>query len=297
MNKTKIILAALACIAMPVALNAQENLKKAMDDFITDKDICEYLTTDMFSENKKGTNESLTYWYSYEFDMPKSMQKKIDQLRNAFHKDTDVAYKVMVKSAGSNNSNTLNIAYGDDLEKNVQFGGHSSRNYMVMLVRDEQDSLKRYCYGVVWYTDKNEERLKGSLHKIYGKDPTKQQNNYKVYTMDSYGNLDNDDTKKIIIKSEKDSIASDIDFMQVFGNLCAAYRNNVRYARFKEYNTLLIGLANRMLRICRDHSSLLSKNEKDICIEELKEIQKDTGQDYVLLRGVLSEAMARLKMP
>lgn len=285
---------ALAFAIMPIGTYAQENLKKAIKDFIEDKNVREYITADMFSENKTGTNSSLSYCHTYKFNMPVNLLKKIDPLRNAFYKDTECAYNVMIKSAGSNSNENRNIAYGNQLDKQIRFGAHSNHNYMVMLVRDEQDSLKRYCYAVTWYIDKKKDLLCGSLFKIYGKDPARRKNTYPVYTMDSYGNMKKTDTenkeKHTLIKIDQDSIRSDIDFLQMFGNLNVAYKKNIPFVFSNE--TLLIGLANKILEICRKYNSLLSKNEKEICTGSLKELKKMTDNKY--LSGLLTEAIASL---
>lgn len=294
MEKRKIIFMALAFTIMPIGTHAQENLKKAIKDFIEDKNVSEYITADMFSENKTGTQSSLSYCHTYRFDMPANMLKKIDPLRNAFYKDTECAYNVMIKSAGSKSNEKMNIAYGDRLDKKVQFGAYVSHNYMVMLVHDKQDSLKRYCYAVTWYMDSNKDRLCGSLFKIYGKDPARRRNTYPVYTIDSYGNMEQTDTenreKHTLIKTDQDSIRSDIDFLQMFGNLNVAYKKNIPFVFSNE--TLLIGLANKILEICRKYNSLLSKNEKEICTGSLKELKKMTDNKY--LSGLLTEAIVSL---
>lgn len=295
MNKKKIIITWLACGITPLVMNAQENLIKAMDNFVNSKDNSEYITTNVFTEKRQKAKNSLTYCHSYWFDMPVNMKKKIEPLRNAFNKDMDKAYNVMIKSAGSNSTDKMNIAYGDKLEKQVQFGAHQDHNYMVMLVRDNQDSLKRYCYAVTWYIDKNKNRLCGSIFKIYGKDPAIRRSFRTFYSTDQYGNwtlTDPDDNdKRMLIKIGQETIKSDIDFLQIFGNLTVAYKKNISDEEDNE--TLLIGLANKILEVCRKKGVLLNKNEKLICADTLKELQKMTYSKY--LSGLLSEAATSLK--
>lgn len=296
MDKKKIFFTALVLTLMPSVTRAQENLIKAMDNFIADKNVSEYITTNIFSENPRGTKESQSYCYSHWFEMPVNFQKKIEPLRNAFYKDMDCAYNVMVKSAGSNSKEQMNIAYGDKLDKEVLFGSHSSHNYMVMLVRDKQDSLKRYCYAVTWYIDHEKNSFCGSLFKIYSKDPKQQRRNATLYNLGKYLDLENltigNDDNQSTARNDLDSIRTDIDFLQAFGNLSVAYRKNTPY-QYSGGETLLIGLANKMLEICRKHKALLSKNEKELCIDRLKELQSWTSHKY--LKGLLSESVSILK--
>lgn len=313
MNKKRTLIMALICTAIPVATQAQENLIKAFDDFLNSKGNSEYIKTDMFVENNGNNDSTLTYYYGHRFDMPANKDKEVEKLRNAFKKDIDKAYKVMVKSAGNNSNENLRVGYGSNNEKTIDFGSYPLRNYMVMLVRDKCDSLKRYCYGLVWYTDTATNRLCGSLHKVYGKDPAKskakriygnanwQQGSMWSNDWDNGSNAevrvyDNgirvyDSGNKTVVRVYNDSIASDIDFLQRFGNLTVAYKNKIRDIVKEE--SLVIGISNKILALCRNYGYLLSKTEKETCIETLKDLPRIIGNKYI--NGILKEAMNTLK--
>lgn len=291
----KIIFLISACVFIPAGLHAQENLKKAFDDFLTSKSNSEYIRTNIFSEGIDGNEGVQTYYYSHVFDMPTSKDKEIDKLRNAFNKDINKAYKVMVRSAESYSINQIKVAYGARNQKNVLFGTHSNRNYMVMLVRDTRDSLMRYSYGLVWYVDKSKNRLCGSLNIIYGKDPAREeqmryqkmgltQNDIEVTNVGT-------DANGTIIKTYTSSISSDVDFLQRFGNLTSLYKDKVRNIVTEE--SLVIGITNKILSLCRNYGYLLSKGEKEMCIETLKELPQPYGNKFI--KGILKESVVALK--
>lgn len=310
MNKKRTIITAFVYTAMSVTTQAQEDLIKAFNDFLNSKSNSEYIRTDMFVDNM----ENNTYYYNHWFNMPTNKEKEIEKLRNAFNKDINKAYKVMIKSAGSNNSENLLVGYGSNNEKSINFGCHPQRNYMVMLVHDKCDSLKRYCYGLVWYTDTVRNRLCGSLHKIYGKIPAKNKTLQRYIsttgwqqgnTLKNNWNNDNNTDVRVynngvrvygsgnntVVKIYNDSIASDIDFLQRFGNLTVAYKDKIR--EIVDEESLVIGISNKILSLCRNYSYLLNKTEKETCIETLKDLPRITGYKYI--NGILKEAMNALK--
>lgn len=301
MNKTRTLIMAVVCAAMPAVTHAQENLIKAFDDFLNNKSNSEYIKTDMYVENNSSKG-GMTYSYYHTLDMPANKEKEIDKLRAAFNKDIDKAYKVMIKSAGSQSLEKMRVAYGSNNEKNIDFGYYPQHNYMVMLVHDKLDSLKRYCYAIVWYKDSATNRLRGSLHKIYGKDPA------KVMTIKRYettitshentwspsGNTEvriygSDGNTSVVVYN--DSIKSDIDFLQRFGNLTVAYKDKIREIVSEE--SLVIGICNKILALCNNYSFLLTKTEKETCIETLRNLPRTHNGIYV--NGILKEAMNALK--
>ncbi len=180
MNTRNRFMVAMASVMMPFALMAQENLTKAMDKFISGK-ASSYISTDAYSLRSHDGGEVSTYSYSYKFDMPEDMKSEVDNIIKAFNKDVNKAYKVMMRTAGSDSREQMNLAYGENFEKSVIYGYYNTRNYTVMLFRDAKDSLKRYAYALSWYKEKK--RIKGTFQKIYGNDPARVKEKKKKTTI------------------------------------------------------------------------------------------------------------------
>lgn len=84
-------------------------------------------------------------------------------------------------------------------------------------------------------------------------------------------------------------VKNDIDFMLLFGNLRAAFLDAIKDADAK---TLQTGIVVKIARLCREHSKLLTDNEKRTCtsiIDEMKSTLKKVNPD-TFMDGVLQEA-------
>lgn len=296
MNNKIRIFTAIICTAIPLMANAQENLKAAFDKFINDKSTSSYVKLNVYSHNKDDNNKSQNFCYNYNFIMPMNMKKHIEAVSEAFRKDIDHAYNIMIKEAGSNSDETITVGYGNtDDYKRVQFGVYKDRNYMVMLVRDNMESIKRYCYALTWYVDNNKDKLCGSLFKIYGDDPKKTNKSNVIVVDSSNGKTRNITYSNNTIKGTTvytDSVTSDVEFLNQFGYLRTTYKKYTK-KDVEKNEVMLIGLSNKLLRLCKTYSNTLSRSEKDFCIESLKDLQKITVDKYCA--GILTEAASCLK--
>ena len=84
-------------------------------------------------------------------------------------------------------------------------------------------------------------------------------------------------------------VKNDIDFMLQFGNLRAAFLDAIKDADAKMLQT---GIVVKIARLCREHSKLLTDNEKQTCtsiIDEMKSTLKKVNPD-TFMDGVLQEA-------
>lgn len=282
----------LAVAMMPVTATAQSNLIKAFDDFTGDKQLKEYIKVTAQTEKDNKSNTTTSFYYSYKFEMPLSKRKCIEPVCEAFNKDTGEAYKTHIKNAGIDSKPFVTIAYGKNLDRNMSYGGFIDRNYMVMFVRDGKDSLKRYAYAIVWYTDTVKNKFCGMLEKYYGPDPAMKGHTGK-WNVRYYGKgniiVDAND-KNIIIPNDK--IKKDTDFLLRFGNLRATYKKNAKQRGVDEVmlNTALIS---KIVELCDNYGHLLPDSTKEVCIESIRELQSLTTDKY--LKGFLEEAITKLK--
>lgn len=163
---TILTLAMAACL--PAAVNAQKNVDRAMKNFESNVEKNGIWRVN----NSTDASDSQAYYVETSFSLPKKSSSKIEAIKSAIYEDKDDAYHVFIRKAGHDDKYaTLRVNFGDDGTKTAYFGANSDHNYMVLLFRDRTDSLHRYCYALEWYEEGN--KLKGSLHRIYGKDPEK----------------------------------------------------------------------------------------------------------------------------
>lgn len=81
------------------------------------------------------------------------------------------------------------------------------------------------------------------------------------------------------------------DPVQQFGNLRAAYLNNIREGNVGN-TTLLTGLANSILDLCKQKGQQMTDAEKQLCIEGLKDMQEQTPDKFV--KGIFGVAISEL---
>ena len=82
------------------------------------------------------------------------------------------------------------------------------------------------------------------------------------------------------------------DVIQQFGNLRAAYLSNIKEGNI-DNTTLLTGLANSILDLCKNKGSQMSADEKEVCITGLKDMQQQTPDKYI--KGLFGVAINVLK--
>lgn len=257
-------------------LYAQQNLKTAIENFINNTSIKQYIKTSIDIEKYGDDTSASTYCKSYKFDLPDENANLINDIHDSFIKDTDSAYNVLIKDANSGNNDQMNIIYGKNLEKSILFGTHKDRNYMIMLVRDQKDSLSRYCYAYVWY--KNETRICGSIYIIYGKDPQL----VKTKTL-----------KSLNFNIKGSTIKNDIDFFEQFGTLRVAFMKYRYDINSEEGLYKMTALTNKIVEMVKTNKQLLNIEERtNVCVE-LANMQRQLSDKY--LKGLLKEAMTYLQ--
>lgn len=101
-----------------------------------------------------------------------------------------------------------------------------------------------------------------------------------------------------IIKGSKDSVPFDSekltsgdDVLSTFGNLRTAYLKAVREQGDDAVKT---GLAQYVLRLCKENGSKLSADEKKLCISSIKEMKEKTSTDEYI-RGLFDLSMKALQ--
>ncbi len=313
MKAIRLLITTLLCTSMPAAMSAQENLKKAIDNFVNSKDLGGHMQTNNYLENSGPKNKVTSFSDQYIFELPMNKKKVLDPVLAAFNKDKGAAYKIHSRDANISDDVMVTVAYGEKLDKTFAFGAHKERNYRVMLVQDRQDSLRRYCYGIVWYEDKDNDKFCGSINVIYGLNPQKTKKETITYygdlsSLESLGGLEQlkeldklkdlgklselgNGTYVVINNDTLDSneIKTSTDFLRRFGSLRAAFKKSLSNHK-TEIRTVL---TNKILELCRSHGKLLNNEERKLCTDSMRELQKMEFDAYI--RGLLDVAMSSLK--
>lgn len=301
-----------ACIIMSLGGHAQKNIDNAIDDFINNKNYAEYIKKEVSMEQNGAKDKS--YCYSYTFELPSNKSKVLNSIHVAFNKDEPIAYNLAKRSSGISDATLMRVSYGRNLDKDISFGSHIDRNYEIMLFHDSNDSLYRYVYAIVWKEKVKEDKVWGIIYKIYGKDPKKvnrpitrtiinMKDNGDIVTINDNGQIithksgnsssfNNKNSSKFTIDTGNETITNDMEFLQRFGNLRAAYQTSLREGGVNN-TTLNTGLVNKIVELCKSYGHLLTDSEKSICIDGIKEMQKLSVDNY--LKALLNEAINGVK--
>lgn len=223
------------------------------------------------------------------------------------------AYNVFIKKPGSSSfaSNRL-YDYGANNEYSVELGSYMSHAYYGLCFKDPADSMRRHAYLAVWFKESNKyhcyyyhiygvmpARFKEFKSGIRGAKPINKGSMLRTQTvLDDNGvtttTYDNDGNVRVFNSrsfpsATNNEVKTDIDFMLMFGNLRAAFLDAIKDADAK---TLQTGIVVKIARLCREHSKLLTDNEKQTCtsiIDEMKSTLKKVNPD-TFMDGVLQEA-------
>ena len=221
---------------------------------------------------------------------------------------------VYIKKPGTSSfaSNRL-YDYGANNEYSVELGARNSHIYYGLCFKDPADSMRRHAYLAVWFKDSRKYHC--YYYHIYGVMPARfnefksgvrgalkpinkgsmlrtqtvlDDNGVTTTTYDNDGNVRVFNSRSFS-SAMANEVKTDIDFMLLFGNLRAAFLDAIKDADAK---TLQTGIVVKIARLCREHSKLLTDNEKRTCIsiiDEMKSTLKKVNPD-TFMDGVLQEA-------
>ena len=323
MKTIKLLAAILLCAAMPATTNAQENLKKAIDDFVKAADKAKYNRVSNMNKNTDDNGVTTSFLRQYLYELPKDMNKAVKPLAKAFDKDAGSAYAAYTRDAYDTTGDThmrgeelVRIAYGEKLDKSVSYGSYTNRNYKVMLVRDSQDSLRRYCYAIVWYEDTKKDKFCVAIDEIYSLDPQRNKSTGtdgfdqgKTITVAEPGvrrtiTIASDGTTyaydrstgeiKTLNTDTKDDadVKTSFDFLKRFGTLRSTFLSPDLTAQ----TTMLTMIATKIAELCSNYNGLLRDEEQKFCIEALNELKKsDRANHDKYISGLFDLAISRLK--
>lgn len=307
-----------------VSASAQETIQDAYQKVIGNSAV-ELLSR---SDYQDRTDSPTTYCKFTEFKIPESNKNLIKQMEQAMLKDQDHAYSFFIRKpeAKMNTLNTKKVVYGPNNEYGVTLGSNKSHYYYSTFFKEPSDSTRRHAYAFVWFKEGKDFHC--YYYHIYGMTPeaaksvtmnslssfakgnrirsTLSGNTLIIERYDEQGNKNlqqvsvSDDSKTADDLSVNDvtakpsKVTNDVEFMTQFGLLRVAFLDAIKDPSQK---MLQVGLATKIVALCKDHSNLLTYGERTTCkntILDMTNIMNKTVRGDIYLEGMLKQAIDNL---
>lgn len=252
-------------------------------------------------------------------------------MEQAMLKDQDRAYSFFIRKpeAKMNTLNTKKVVYGPNNEYGVTLGSNKSHYYYSTFFKEPSDSTRRHAYAFVWFKEGKDFHC--YYYHIYGMTPeaTKSVTKNSLSSLASLSSLDkgnrirstlsgntliierydeqgnktlqqvsvSDDSKTADDLSVDDvtdkpsKVTNDVEFMTQFGLLRVAFLDAIKDPSQK---MLQVGLATKIVALCKDHSNLLTYGERTTCkntILDMTNIMNKTVRGDIYLEGMLKQAI------
>ena len=310
-----------------VSASAQETIQNAYQKVIGNSAV-ELLSR---SDYQDRTDSPTTYCKFTEFKIPESNKNLIKQMEQAMLKDQDRAYSFFIRKpeAKMNTLNTKKVVYGPNNEYGVTLGSNKSHYYYSTFFKEPSDSTRRHAYAFVWFKEGKDFHC--YYYHIYGMTPeaTKSVTKNSLSSLASLSSLDkgnrirstlsgntliierydeqgnktlqqvsvSDDSKTADDLSVDDvtdkpsKVTNDVEFMTQFGLLRVAFLDAIKDPSQK---MLQVGLATKIVALCKEHSNLLTYGERTTCkntILDMTNIMNKTVRGDIYLEGMLKQAI------
>ena len=320
----KQIILTMVAMCATVSASAQETIQNTYQKVIGNSAV-ELLSR---SDYQDRTDSPTTYCKFTEFKIPESNKNLIKQMEQAMLKDQDRAYSFFIRKpeAKMNTLNTKKVVYGPNNEYGVTLGSNKSHYYYSTFFKEPSDSTRRHAYAFVWF--KEGKNFHCYYYHIYGMPPeavksvtknslsslakgnrirsTLSGNTLIIERYDEQGNKtlqqvrvsdDNKTTDDLSVDDVTDKpskVTNDVEFMTQFGLLRVAFLDAIKDFSQK---MLQVGLATKIVALCKDHGNLLTDSERTICkstIIDMTNIMNKTNGGDVYLEGILKQSIEYL---
>lgn len=310
-----------------VSASAQETIQNAYQKVIGNSAV-ELLSR---SDYQDRTDSPTTYCKFTEFKIPESNKNLIKQMEQAMLKDQDRAYSFFIRKpeAKMNTLNTKKVVYGPNNEYGVTLGSNKSHYYYSTFFKEPSDSTRRHAYAFVWFKEGKDFHC--YYYHIYGMTPeaTKSVTKNSLSSLASLSSLDKgnrirstlsgntliierydgqgnktlqqvrvsddnkttDDLSVDDVTDKPSKVTNDVEFMTQFGLLRVAFLDAIKDPSQK---MLQVGLATKIVALCKDHSNLLTYGERTTCkntILDMTNIMNKTVRGDIYLEGMLKQAI------
>ncbi len=255
-----------------------------------------------------------TYCKFTEFQIPARNESLVSRLEQAILSEQDSAFSFFVKRPDASKlaqNNMKRYVYGPNNEFAVLFGSQKSHYYYGACFKEPTDSLSRHAYLFVWF--KEGKSFHCYYYHIYGKNPnfvesrkptkkiseqrtgsrraTLSGNSLVVEEYDGNGQLKS--IRSELVSDAGQQITNDVEFMTQFGLLRVTLLDAIKDA---DQKMLQVGIAGKMVTLCKDHSKLLTAVERQTCKKTLTDLRATVGKTLpdTFLDGMLLQAATYL---
>lgn len=302
--KSKSLILSAVLIAMPSALMAQQNIQKAFDALLKQKQVIKVTAHhDMEKDPETGVKKGQADVYDFTLPAGNPWRQLVLDIEDAIHKDSENAYSV---SSSENNKgvNYVTLVVGDGSSESVAIGKIPGSKYMYACFLDKKDPEKkyRYAYAVEWA--EGEDGIKGRIATTYGTTQkyreqsengkkriksstiTINRNPLNPLTKDKmFEMMSNNNTYGFTLKLDAvDSVATNSqEWLSQFSTARTLYGKYLA-----EHNPTLTNLfANNIYNLCKK-ADLLDADEKKIVMGEIARLRDATADEYSKSLLVLS---------
>ena len=147
--KSKSIILTVMLTALPSVLMAQENIQKAFDALLNEKNVEIKTQHSLERDPETGRKTSQADVYDLEVSSPTGLSR-IKAIQKAFEKDKDAAYQY--RTVSHPGSDYMSLAVGDGKSQSVAIGKIKGSDYIYACFLDKDDPEKkyRYAYAMEW---------------------------------------------------------------------------------------------------------------------------------------------------
>ena len=301
--KSKSLILSAMLIAMPSALMAQQNIQKAFDALLKQKQVIKVVAHhDMEKDPETGVKKGQADVYDFTLPAGNPWRQLVLDIEDAIHKDSENAYSV---SSSENNKgvNYVTLVVGDGSSESVAIGKIPGSKYMYACFLDKKDPAKqyRYAYAVEWA--EGEDGIKGRIATTYGTTQkyreqsengkkriksstiTINRNPLNPLTKDKMFEMIGNNAQRFTIKLDAvDTLATNSqEWLSQFSTARTMYGKYLA-----EHNPTLTNLfANNIYNLCK-RANVLDADEKKIVISEISRLRDATADEYSKSLLVLS---------
>lgn len=288
-------------IAMPSALMAQQNIQKAFDALLKQKQVIKVTAHhDMEKDPETGVKKGQADVYDFTLPAGNPWRQLVLDIEDAIHKDSENAYSV---SSSENNKgvNYVTLVVGDGSSESVAIGKIPGSKYMYACFLDKKDPEKkyRYAYAVEWA--EGEDGIKGRIATTYGttqkyreqsengkkriKSSTITINRNPLSKDQIFEMVGNNNTSGLVLELDSVVFAANnsSQWLSHFSTFSSLYSKCLSEHKMTSANIF----ANNIYNLCK-RANVLDEDEKKIVISEILRLRDATADEYSKSLLVLS---------
>ena len=299
--KSKSLILSAMLIAMPSALMAQQNIQKAFDALLKQKQVIKVTAHhDMEKDPETGVKKGQADVYDFTLPAGNPWRQLVLDIEDAIHKDSENAYSV---SSSENNKgvNYVTLVVGDGSSESVAIGKIPGSKYMYACFLDKKDPEKkyRYAYAVEWA--EGEDGIKGRIATTYGttqkyreqsengkkriKSSTITINRNPLSKDQIFEMIGNNNTSGLVFNLDSVVFAANnsSQWLSHFSTFSSLYSKCLSEHKMTSANIF----ASNIYNLCK-RADVLDADEKKIVISEISRLRDATADEYTKNLLVLS---------